>query len=175
MWYACAPVSTVEKILNIIKLVRAIRVTRAFGHGRSQKPTRIWKNGRQQAVYADGDTGLLRRLPVGTEAASRVRVRIAGRDDDVGRRLAFFLVRGHPVGYRRRSPPQEVLRPFGLPFLDRNAFRRGHPFGVVLSAPAKIKTGNINIILAEIFNGLKKKIVKKKTPLKTKMFEKFYH
>lgn len=118
--------------------------------------------------------GLLRRLPVGAEAASRVRVRIAGPDDHVGRRLAFLLVRRHPVGDGRRGPPQEVLRPFGLPLLDRNAFRRGHPFGVVL---AKIKSGNTNIIiLAGIFNGLKKKIVKKKRniSLTTETPDKFF-
>lgn len=65
-------------------------------------------------------------MPIGTESASGVRVRVAS-GGDVGR---FPFLR-RPVD-RRRRPPQEVLRPFGLSLFDRNAFRRGHSLRVVL-------------------------------------------
>lgn len=71
-----------------------------------------------------------RRLPIRAESASRVRVRVAS---DFRR---FSLV-WRPVG-RGRSPSQKVLRPFGLPLLNRNAFRRGHSLSVVLHRKEKL-------------------------------------
>lgn len=76
---------------------------------------------------------LSRRMPIRPESASRVRVGIAGG------RLGRFSFLRRPVD-RGRSSPQKVLRPSGLSLLDRNAFRRRHPFGIVLLKKVKRKT-----------------------------------
>lgn len=71
----------------------------------------------------------LRGLPIGAEAARRVRVRIAGGGFQLWR-WRFSRVR-RPV-HRRRPSSQKVLWPLGFPLFNRNAFRRRHSLGVVL-------------------------------------------
>lgn len=90
-----------------------------------------------------------RRLPIRAESACRVRVRVAS-DDDFRR---FPLV-WRPIG-RGRGPPQKVLWPFGLPLLNRNAFRRGHSLGIVLHRKQKLTRINTLLLDISIYDGTK--------------------
>lgn len=68
---------------------------------------------------------LLRRMPVSSKSASCIRVRIASGG------VGWFPFLWRSVDWSWSSS-QKVLRPFGFSFFNRNAFRRGHPFDVIL-------------------------------------------